>query len=1166
MSTERVIHDTWEEVRIHTAKCDICDRRNKQILRRCIECSWSVCTPCYDTRGGNIKHLGMARNSNPTTLRPPTTLSASQVTIPAQPLVVTAELPTVLPSTPAATLQQHALMLTIPVTTNPQQHATMTVVARPHALLSTSTQAPPTPGPKLSKKAKGKRRAPQPTSSDSDGRISEPARKRRTPGKAMREIKSRVIRRMSTSDSECDRDKGQDNYVPKQTSSGRFAPAKQPNTVQTTSDIEVENAPAVAEDIEPAPIECITHRPVRNIHVRPVVNVESEEGETTEEDPVMQKELFASKKPAPGGGSSSKPTNMEPRTPIPRGRQTASTLPPVSNNLEIPATNSSPYIAITNLPRSYQHHSRQLQTTPTPQRSCISDISEEQYQNFLNAAYSQGSSPLVRATPQLTPATVLIPKRLSSNGPPKRSAVSLQAQIQSQYEQARAMRVEGKGLKASKESVPRGYYRSLRNIEAAGQAPTLGPVPTPSTPGTPQTPGIYPVGEAYSAEVNTALSFTGSGPSTVQTLITTSLDELQTPLESLSTSQIAELKRRLKQKARKLVLEFQQENREEPRGLLTSTACQSGGRTSATMQDDADESSADERTPAWPHRGPPLIPTRRAPLVTEESLGDPSQADRRAGYANAQIGAGLNSTSEGPSGLRLGFFATQRTSQAQPLSSPARSDRRVHQGPRISSALIARQAGNADAQMVMDLSNANEGARLASVAQRNWNGHYIHPNTQRRTDQPRYPTNMSRQGSHIPYPSPYQVPPFPCLLANQPALFLRSSNNWTPPFGFPVRGPMLVSPTNGAVNPMSEEEIYAAVIRGAVRQLGSLEIAERLEAARQLVERNAAVVSDPARQLEAFSAVWREAARLPGEFDNTRRRGPARQIQGGTAALIPSPTRRTDAPIPDPQTKGAQARPLIGPQTRILGLTDPLEQVIDPGTFIPGLRDALEGVLAESAAHCATIREHNGIPDEGADAAAVRKQAEQHRVMDVHLVKAQDAESSRSGNSPSDLDIRSAQVRGQMKIADGEQGKTEVKQRTMAETEERKRETSGCIVRRPIRANVCNARASRPQTSLHPAIPRPVEMCGGPRVGSFAHDPSERIIQGLTPASRPRMHRRMRSEASGMISRQEGSPFAGETLGIEVQDVSCAEESSHDAGASSAASGPVSEAIELDIE
>lgn len=49
-------HTVFVEVKIHTAKCDICNNHNKAVLRRCKDCGWQICTSCWDARGGDGSH------------------------------------------------------------------------------------------------------------------------------------------------------------------------------------------------------------------------------------------------------------------------------------------------------------------------------------------------------------------------------------------------------------------------------------------------------------------------------------------------------------------------------------------------------------------------------------------------------------------------------------------------------------------------------------------------------------------------------------------------------------------------------------------------------------------------------------------------------------------------------------------------------------------------------------------------------------------------------------------------------------------------------------------------------------------------------------------------------------------------------------------------------
>ncbi|KAK2761780.1 hypothetical protein FQN54_001608 [Arachnomyces sp. PD_36] len=51
-------HTTFKQVKIHTAKCDICNIHNKAILNRCVDCGWQICSPCLADRAGDGTHTG----------------------------------------------------------------------------------------------------------------------------------------------------------------------------------------------------------------------------------------------------------------------------------------------------------------------------------------------------------------------------------------------------------------------------------------------------------------------------------------------------------------------------------------------------------------------------------------------------------------------------------------------------------------------------------------------------------------------------------------------------------------------------------------------------------------------------------------------------------------------------------------------------------------------------------------------------------------------------------------------------------------------------------------------------------------------------------------------------------------------------------------------------
>ena len=63
-------HRTFREVIAHTAKCEKCARHNKSILYRCIDCSYPICTPCWNAEGGTGRHKNIAITESPVILPP----------------------------------------------------------------------------------------------------------------------------------------------------------------------------------------------------------------------------------------------------------------------------------------------------------------------------------------------------------------------------------------------------------------------------------------------------------------------------------------------------------------------------------------------------------------------------------------------------------------------------------------------------------------------------------------------------------------------------------------------------------------------------------------------------------------------------------------------------------------------------------------------------------------------------------------------------------------------------------------------------------------------------------------------------------------------------------------------------------------------------------------
>lgn len=51
------MHRTFKEIKIHTAKCDQCNKHNSATIYRCEDCSEQCCTPCWNQQGEDGKHL-----------------------------------------------------------------------------------------------------------------------------------------------------------------------------------------------------------------------------------------------------------------------------------------------------------------------------------------------------------------------------------------------------------------------------------------------------------------------------------------------------------------------------------------------------------------------------------------------------------------------------------------------------------------------------------------------------------------------------------------------------------------------------------------------------------------------------------------------------------------------------------------------------------------------------------------------------------------------------------------------------------------------------------------------------------------------------------------------------------------------------------------------------
>jgi len=49
-------HTDFKEIKIHTAKCDSCNKHNKLTIYRCMTCGYQRCTPCWNNSGDDGKH------------------------------------------------------------------------------------------------------------------------------------------------------------------------------------------------------------------------------------------------------------------------------------------------------------------------------------------------------------------------------------------------------------------------------------------------------------------------------------------------------------------------------------------------------------------------------------------------------------------------------------------------------------------------------------------------------------------------------------------------------------------------------------------------------------------------------------------------------------------------------------------------------------------------------------------------------------------------------------------------------------------------------------------------------------------------------------------------------------------------------------------------------
>lgn len=48
---DKMIHNDFVDITIHTAKCDTCNKHNKSVMKQCVKCGMNFCTPCWLHRG-----------------------------------------------------------------------------------------------------------------------------------------------------------------------------------------------------------------------------------------------------------------------------------------------------------------------------------------------------------------------------------------------------------------------------------------------------------------------------------------------------------------------------------------------------------------------------------------------------------------------------------------------------------------------------------------------------------------------------------------------------------------------------------------------------------------------------------------------------------------------------------------------------------------------------------------------------------------------------------------------------------------------------------------------------------------------------------------------------------------------------------------------------------
>lgn len=52
-----LVHTEFNDIQIHTAKCDVCNRHNTSVMKQCTLCAQNFCTSCWLARGSDGTHM-----------------------------------------------------------------------------------------------------------------------------------------------------------------------------------------------------------------------------------------------------------------------------------------------------------------------------------------------------------------------------------------------------------------------------------------------------------------------------------------------------------------------------------------------------------------------------------------------------------------------------------------------------------------------------------------------------------------------------------------------------------------------------------------------------------------------------------------------------------------------------------------------------------------------------------------------------------------------------------------------------------------------------------------------------------------------------------------------------------------------------------------------------